>query len=189
MPILLTALASALLLAAIVTELYTRFMPNDYWLLALISTIALLVNGLFNARLALRGNTSEAPPKPARSEQREKSDRPARGGNNQKRSQNRDGRNDRKAQPRQNNKQDAPRRESPKPVSAGEGETGTVKWFNRSKGYGFVIRENGEEIFVHQRSIVSSGDKRPVLRDGQQVRFAVSKHEKGDQAENVEPLD
>ncbi|MEM7098127.1 MAG: cold-shock protein [Pseudomonadota bacterium] len=68
-------------------------------------------------------------------------------------------------------------------------EEGEVKWFNRSKGYGFIIRGNGEEIFVHQRSIQSDGRDRAALRDGQRVSFVVSAQEKGDQAENVKALD
>ncbi|MCZ6640408.1 MAG: cold shock domain-containing protein, partial [Gammaproteobacteria bacterium] len=58
----------------------------------------------------------------------------------------------------------------PSPVSDAPHENGTVKWFNRTKGFGFIIRESGEEIFVHQRSIrsVGQGDnrRRPALRDG-----------------------
>ncbi len=66
-------------------------------------------------------------------------------------------------------------------------ETGSVKWFNVSKGFGFIIREDGEEIFVHFRSI--RGDGRRSLRDGQRVDFVVGSSAKGPQAEDVVALD
>lgn len=62
-------------------------------------------------------------------------------------------------------------------------EQGHVKWFNASKGFGFITRENGEDIFVHFRSI--RGDGHRVLRDGQRVNFTVGKGNKGLQAEDV----
>ena len=69
--------------------------------------------------------------------------------------------------------------------SDGSRETGTVKWFNRTKGFGFIVRENGEEIFVHHRSIRSDGQQRTSLRDGERVSFEVVKRSKGWQAEDV----
>ncbi|WP_246139663.1 cold-shock protein [Parahaliea aestuarii] len=66
-------------------------------------------------------------------------------------------------------------------------EEGAVKWFNVSKGFGFIIREGGEEIFVHFRSI--RGDGRRSLRDGQRVDFVVGNSAKGPQAEDVVALD
>ncbi|MYB36419.1 MAG: cold shock domain-containing protein [Gammaproteobacteria bacterium] len=67
-----------------------------------------------------------------------------------------------------------------------ERETGTVKWFNRSKGFGFIIRDSGGEIFVHYRSIrAAGGDRRPGLRDGQNVSFVAVDSPKGWQAEDV----
>ena len=66
-------------------------------------------------------------------------------------------------------------------------ETGTVKWFNRSKGFGFIICQNGEEIFVHYRSIESDGTRRAHLSEGESVTFTVVERNKGRQAENVSP--
>ena len=66
-------------------------------------------------------------------------------------------------------------------------ERGRVKWFNASKGFGFIIKEDGEEIFVHFRSI--RGEGRRGLRDGQNVSFVVAQSDKGPQAEDVERLD
>jgi len=62
-------------------------------------------------------------------------------------------------------------------------ETGRVKWFNRTKGFGFIVRDSGGEIFVHHRNIHGSG--RHSLKDGEQVRFKVVPHDKGLQAEQV----
>jgi CspA family cold shock protein len=67
-------------------------------------------------------------------------------------------------------------------------ETGTVKWFNRSKGFGFIIRQNAEEIFVHYRSIKSDGTHRAHLSEGERVTFTVVERNKGQQAENVAPV-
>ncbi len=65
-------------------------------------------------------------------------------------------------------------------------EEGEVKWFNVTKGFGFITRKNGEEIFVHFRSI--RGEGRRSLRDGQQVSYVVNDSDKGPQAEDVEGL-
>lgn len=64
-----------------------------------------------------------------------------------------------------------------------ERTTGTVKWFNNAKGFGFITREQGDEVFVHFRSI--SGDGYKTLDEGQQVEFALSEGPKGYQAEDV----
>ena len=64
-------------------------------------------------------------------------------------------------------------------------ETGTVKWFNDAKGYGFLSRQNGEDVFVHFSAIQSNGFR--SLQEGQQVQFDVVKGPKGWQAENVKP--
>jgi CspA family cold shock protein len=64
-----------------------------------------------------------------------------------------------------------------------EKEQGTVKWFNGSKGYGFIQRAEGEDIFVHFNSIVGDGYRN--LEEGQRVEFIVTQGQKGLQAEEV----
>ena len=64
--------------------------------------------------------------------------------------------------------------------------TGTVKWFNETKGFGFIEREDGPDVFVHFSSIKGDGFK--TLADGQKVEFTVTDGQKGPQAENVVPL-
>src|ERR1700737_3675751 len=65
-------------------------------------------------------------------------------------------------------------------------EQGTVKWFNASKGFGFIKRMSGEDVFVHFSAIVADGYK--SLNDGQAVEFEVTKGPKGLQAANVKSL-
>jgi len=62
-------------------------------------------------------------------------------------------------------------------------EQGVVKWFNASKGYGFIQRQSGEDVFVHFSAIQTDGYK--TLNEGQQVEFEVKQGPKGLQAENV----
>ncbi len=62
-------------------------------------------------------------------------------------------------------------------------EQGTVKWFNDAKGYGFISRQNGEDVFVHFSAIQAGGFR--SLQEGQAVQFDVTKGPKGWQAENV----
>lgn len=64
-------------------------------------------------------------------------------------------------------------------------ERGTVKWFNNDKGFGFISRENGPDVFVHFRAIVVKGDGYRSLSEGQKVEFTVTQGAKGPQAENV----
>jgi CspA family cold shock protein len=62
-------------------------------------------------------------------------------------------------------------------------ETGTVKWFNNTKGYGFISRDNGEDVFVHHTAIVADGFR--SLNEGERVSFEVVTGPKGLQARNV----
>ncbi len=64
--------------------------------------------------------------------------------------------------------------------------TGTVKWFNESKGFGFIEQESGPDVFAHFRAISGSGFK--TLVEGQKVEFTVTQGEKGLQAENIVAL-
>ena len=63
--------------------------------------------------------------------------------------------------------------------------TGTVKWFNETKGYGFIAQEDGPDVFVHFSAIQGDGFK--TLTDGPKVEFTVTDGQKGPQAENVHP--
>ena len=64
--------------------------------------------------------------------------------------------------------------------------TGTVKFFNPTKGFGFIEREDGPDVFVHFSAIKADGFK--TLADGQKVQFTVTQGQKGPQAENVVPI-
>lgn len=64
--------------------------------------------------------------------------------------------------------------------------TGTVKFFNAEKGYGFISRDQGEDVFVHFSQIQGDGYK--TLQDGQRVEFDVGPGRKGEEAQNVRPI-
>ena len=65
-------------------------------------------------------------------------------------------------------------------------EQGTVKWFNRTKGFGFIERPEGEDVFVHYKAIAGDGFK--VLEEGDAVEFDVEQGPKGPQASNVKKI-
>ncbi len=67
-----------------------------------------------------------------------------------------------------------------------EKEKGTVKWFNESKGYGFIARESGDDVFVHYSAI--SGDGFRTLNEGDQVEFVITQGQKGPAAGDVTVL-
>ena len=64
--------------------------------------------------------------------------------------------------------------------------TGKVKWFNETKGFGFIEQESGPDVFAHFSAIQGSGFK--TLSEGQEVEFTVTQGQKGPQAENITPL-
>ncbi len=65
-------------------------------------------------------------------------------------------------------------------------ETGTVKWFSNEKGFGFIAREGGDDVFVHFSNIQSNGYR--TLEEGQRVEFDVAPGRKGEEAQNVRPV-
>jgi CspA family cold shock protein len=67
-----------------------------------------------------------------------------------------------------------------------ERETGVVKWFNATKGYGFITRDNGGDVFVHYSAILGTGYR--SLEEGQRVKFSVVETDRGTQAQSVEAL-
>jgi CspA family cold shock protein len=62
-------------------------------------------------------------------------------------------------------------------------EQGTVKWFNNTKGFGFIERDSGEDVFVHYTAILGDGYR--TLEEGQRVEFSVAQGQKGPQAQEV----
>ncbi len=157
----------AVFLAAALTTLTTLLWPGDPIALMIAATIAIFLNGWLAARLVRGGAKPSQQSQPTPKKQTQSKNAP---------------KQQRERRPARDDSDDDG------PTQLGD-ETGTVKWFNRNKGFGFIVRESGEEIFVHQRSINrvgQGGDRhRPTLKDGQSVRFSVSDHEKGLQAENV----
>jgi CspA family cold shock protein len=66
--------------------------------------------------------------------------------------------------------------------------TGTVKWFDESKGFGFIQQASGSDVFAHYSAIQNDGDGFRTLQEGQQVEFNIIQGQKGPQAENIVAL-
>lgn len=77
----------------------------------------------------------------------------------------------------------APQPTAPAEVDSDDREVGEVKWFNVNKGYGFITREDGDDVFVHFRAIRGKGHR--TLAEGQRVRYYVVENERGLQADDV----
>ncbi|MBD3877462.1 cold-shock protein [Pseudomonas kunmingensis] len=84
-------------------------------------------------------------------------------------------------------KQAKPARTHTHAPSAAGREAGTVKWFNTSKGFGFISRDSGDDVFVHFRAIRGEGHR--ILVEGQRVEFTIMMRDKGLQAEDVVPIE
>lgn len=212
MRLLFIAIASSVLLAAIVTGINLRFLADAPIVAFIVTTVAMFIVAVVNARTALRtytnatgaGTAAKAPAaKGSTGGNRGKQDaKDNTGSGNRSRRGGRGSGRDDAGKGNNAGRQDAPRGEAPRKDAAkaapigdapahegtpvtGEYETGEVKWFSRSKGFGFIVRPNGEEIFVHHRSVRAEGERRPSLRDGEPVRYIVTDHDKGLQAEDV----
>lgn len=182
---LVVPVVAALLLGAISTELYTRVFPGQTFALFLLTAAAIFAGAWVSAQLVRRQPIADSRQTKREGPRQQRDRASTRAGRDSGGRKSRDERPAGAARPRAGERSSTPPDRGPTPSNGRE--TGQVKWFNRNKGFGFIIRDVGGEIFVHQRAITDPG--RRSLRDGQRVSFAVTEHEKGLQAEAVSVVD
>jgi len=180
---LLIATVVALFLAALTTDIFFRFFAKadgqteQFFSLFVLLTISILIANQV---------TIGATPASAPARGRDTRNRPSRTERKTRTKKSGDGARASTKNTTKSNSQ--PTAEASTSSNTGPRETGTVKWFNRNKGFGFLVRENGEEIFVHFRAIRGAGESdtnRKTLKDGQEVTFVVVERDKGPQADDV----
>jgi len=174
---LIIAAVVALFLAALTTDIFFRFFAKaDGQTEQFFSLFVLITIGIFIANQVTSGANPAGIPAKSRGKRSRQS------GTERKTRNKKPGNGARNVAKKPDNSDE----QSSAP--AGPRETGTVKWFNRNKGFGFLVRENGEEIFVHFRAIRGAGESdsnRKSLKDGQEVSFVVVERDKGPQADDV----
>lgn len=186
----LIAAVVALFVGAVITDVFFRFFAasegetQQYFSLFILLTLGILLANLVTAGAssASAKNTGKAVQHTNRGRTQRQSKSP------RKRSNSSSGRAPKRSPEKVT---ETATSESEAPVNTGPRETGSVKWFNRNKGFGFLVRENGDEIFVHFRAIrdpEGSDSSRKTLKDGQKVSFTVIERDKGPQADDVAPL-
>ena len=191
---LILALITALFLAATFNDVYHRFFADgNYFTLFTFLTIGILLGTLVVSRVLPfaeqapgkgRSNRSRGNRSNSRNKPRKRSNEQTREASNN----NRRGRGNSTKEAKKQSENSPQDTGTTEPQNSGPRENGTVKWFNRNKGFGFLVRENGDEIFVHFRAIRPHGDnERRVLKDGQAVSFCVVERDKGPQADDVTP--
>ena len=161
--VVLSAIAIAALVAAFVTEIFHRVLPGNYVGLLVLTFLACLVTALAVARMGRREE-------PARRPRRERRPRARR-------------------EPREEREPRRGRETRGEREPLGERESGVVKWFDPTKGFGFIIRDVGGDVFVHRRSIRDDGSGDRELREGARVTFVAVERSRGWRAEEVSTHD
>ena len=187
---------AAALFAAAATQLHATALPGNRVALFALVFVAAALTALVALRVQGRQRRSAPDPRQRRrrrTPRRRPADAATEADRRLEREQRRPERDERRpgrGEGRHGREEGGPKRDEDRPEREErklDREEGTVKWFDASKGYGFVVRSDGSEIFVHFRSIRQRGDERPVLTDGQSICFVAAKRRRGWQAEDVVP--